>query len=243
MANSNDLGEKYFLRLAAAFVRGRFIGSSPEEHLAELRAAELDELSEQELTTLVQYGSDKGLRLHKFKRTMGLTRVSRVLGAIKGFAPASLLDVGSGRGAFLWTVLNEFPNLAVTCIDIREDRVADILAVKAGGVENLNAHIMGADCLGFNANSFDLVTLLEVLEHMSAPEDAIDEALRVASLAVILSVPSHEDDNPEHVHLLGKRELSAMLSKQAGARKYRVVFDQVLNHLIATVTLAKEINT
>lgn len=236
LQDHEELGEKYFLRLAAAYVRGRFALAAMDEHLAELQAAHLDELSNNELATLVEYGAQQGLRLHKFKRTMGLARVSRVLGAIKGFNPGSLLDVGSGRGAFLWPVLNEFPHLPVTCIDVREDRVADILAVKAGGVENLNAHVMGADCLSFNANSFDLVTLLEVLEHMDGPEDAIDEALRVASLAVILSVPSHEDDNPEHLHLLGRRELTAMLNRQT----CRVSFDQVLNHLIATVTFPKE---
>lgn len=75
------------------------------------------------------------MRLHKFKRTMKLSRVQRVLGILRGFQPSNLLDIGSGRGTFLWPLLDSFPWLPVMGVDILERRVEDILAVRRGGIE------------------------------------------------------------------------------------------------------------
>ena len=48
-----------------------------------LRARRLDDLSGQELAHVFRSGLGGGLRLHKFKRTMGLPRVRRVLGVLR----------------------------------------------------------------------------------------------------------------------------------------------------------------
>src|SRR5688572_14232711 len=99
---------RYYTDLAAAFVRGKIGGSG--------------ELSSEELIGL---GKDRGLRLHKFKRQAELPRVRKVLGVLQGLAPASLLDMGSGRGAFLWPLLDAFPHLEVIALDHNPTRVAD----------------------------------------------------------------------------------------------------------------------
>ena len=49
------------------------------------------------------------------------------------------------------------------------------------------------------------ITLLEVLEHIPNVGQAIKNACRIASKYIILTVPSKEDDNPEHIHLLNHR--------------------------------------
>ena len=105
-------GEFYFTRLAAAYVRGRL----------EATEMPLEALGERELAEVVAYGARTGLRLHRFKRTMRLARVSRVLGILQGLRPENLLDVGSGRGAFLWPLLDRFPSLTVTAIDVDPKR-------------------------------------------------------------------------------------------------------------------------
>lgn len=218
----NELADKYFIHLAAAFVRGKGAAANfTNETLP-------DRVDEEALIGIIQKGLNSGLRLHKFKKTMGLQRVSRVLGVLRGLQPESLLDVGSGRGAFLWPLLNEFPQLNVTCIDLLQDRVEDILAVRRGGVQNLQAEIMSAEKIEYDPESFDVVTMLEVLEHMPRPEAAIQEGLRVARRAVIITVPSREDDNPEHIHLLGKNELE----KITAHLNCRTNFHYVLNHLM-----------
>src|SRR5690606_21093072 len=111
------------------------------------------------------------------KRLSLLPRVRRVFGFLRQLAPQDLLDVGSGRGVFLWPLLDYFPELRVTCIDVREDRVADIRAVATGGVNRLQAEVMDVGRLALADDSVDGVTLLEVLEHLPEPARAVAEAV------------------------------------------------------------------
>ena len=161
---------------------------------------------------------------------MGLARVERVLGALKGIQPTSLLDVGSGRGVFLWPLLDTFPLLPVTVIDVLPRRVAQLSAVQRGGLQRLRVQRMDVTALAFADRAFEVVTLLEVLEHIPDASRALAEVVRVARRFVILSVPSKEDNNPEHIHLFGEAALRQMFA-QAGVE--RVNFDYVLNHRIA----------
>jgi ubiquinone/menaquinone biosynthesis C-methylase UbiE len=209
-------GERYFTRLAAAYVRGKLGGLAPQLAGDELIAA----------------GLAAGLRLHKFKRNAELPRVRKVLGVLRGLAPESLLDVGSGRGTFLWPLLDAFPELRVTSVDVNPVRVADITAVSVGGLANLRALRMDAEALELDDNHAEVVTALEVLEHLPSPRKAAAEAVRVASKYVVASVPSKEDDNPEHVNLFDARGFESLFL-DAGARGVKVEY--VLNHMIAVV--------
>src|SRR5207244_1752711 len=119
-------------------------------------------------------------------------------------------------------------------IDQKPQRVADLHAVRAGGIERLRAARMDATRLALADRSVDVVTFLEVLEHIPDAPRALAEAVRVARRFVVVSVPSKEDDNPEHIHLFDRVTLERMFAT-AGATRVR--FDGVLNHLIAIATL------
>jgi ubiquinone/menaquinone biosynthesis C-methylase UbiE len=207
--------DRYYVNLAAAFVQGK-LGAMPQ-------------LSDDEI---IQAGLNAGLRLHKFKRNAELPRVRKALGILRGLAPENLLDVGSGRGTFLWPLLDSFSYMPVTAIDFSERRAEDLDAVRRGGIENLTVVRGDATTQPFTSKSFAVVTMLEVMEHMPAPEKAAAEALRVASRFVVVSVPSKEEDNPEHIHLFDKTKLETMFLS-AGAKNIK--FDFVLNHIIAVV--------
>ncbi len=178
----------------------------------------------------LEAGRAAGLRLHRFKRTAGLPRVRRVLGVLKGFAPATVLDVGSGRGVFLWPLLETLEHTRVLAIDRLQGRVQDLRAVARGGLHRLQVGRMDVTHLALAARSMEVVTVLEVLEHLAAPARAAREALRVASRAVVASVPSRADDNPEHVRLFTVQTLRELFL-DAGARSVRV--DGVPGHMIA----------
>jgi ubiquinone/menaquinone biosynthesis C-methylase UbiE len=212
--NFEDDG-RYYTDLAAAFVRGKIGGAgdlSPE--------------------ALIRLGKERGLRLHKFKRQAELPRVRKVLGVLQGLAPASLLDIGSGRGAFLWPLLDSFPHLEVIALDHNPVRVVDIDAVRRGGRWNLRSLLADATAIGLEDDCVDVVTALEVLEHMPRPALAAAEAVRVARNFVVASVPSKEDDNPEHIQLFNRETFEALWT-EAGARGVNIQY--VLNHMIAIV--------
>ena len=90
----------------------------------------------------------------------------------------------------------------------------------------------------FPDNSFDVVMLLEVLEHIPKVEKAIAAAVKMAKQYVVVSVPSRTDDNPEHIHLLTKDKLTQMFGT-AGCTKLH--FDGVDGHLFMIAVLEKQI--
>ena len=188
-----------------------------------------------DISALLQYGREQGLKLHRFKRTAALPRIRVVLGALRSFAPTSLVDIGSGRGVFLWPLMDAFPALAVTAVERDEHRLQHLEAVQRGGIERL--HIVPADAakLPLTDNAFDVTTVLEVLEHQHDPLPLAREAIRVATRFVIATVPSKEDDNPEHVQLFTSASLSALLM-DAGAHSVKI--DYVLNHIVAIARVA-----
>ncbi|HET9223125.1 MAG TPA: class I SAM-dependent methyltransferase [Roseiflexaceae bacterium] len=232
------MDQTYFNRLAAAFVRGKLQGEPAAEAHLELFTRPLDQLAGDELQGLIQLGLASDLRLHKFKRTLDLARVRSVLGILRALQPAELLDIGSGRGAFLWPLLDAYPGLPVTAVDLLERRVADIEAVRRGGVDQVRALHADATTLEFSDGSFDVVTMLEVLEHIPATARALAEVCRVARRALVLSVPSKPDNNPEHVHLFDQASLTARL-REAGAERVNVSY--VHNHMIVVASLANSV--
>ncbi len=209
--------ERYYVELAVAFVRGH----RPQLHEEGL-----------EPSALLARGREEGLSLHKFKRSATLPRVAKVLGILRGLLPQQLLDVGSGRGVFLWPLLHELPWLPVTALDTDPLRVRDLAAVHDGGVARLTAVHGDACALPLPDAASDVVTALEVLEHLPEPQRAAAELLRVARRFVVVSVPSGPDDNPQHIQLFSPSRLRGIFL-EAGAR--RVQIEHVPGHMIAVV--------
>ncbi len=223
----------YYLPFAAAYVRGHY-QQSQDFDLPESLQKPFDQLSDEDMLRLYTIGQEAGLRLYRYKRSSILPRVQKVLGALRGIYPANLLDIGGGRGTFLWPLLDSFPALPVTAIDASPERARQLKAVESGGIERFKVCHADATNLAFEDRSFDVVTALEVLEHIPQIEAALGEIIRVAQRFVIISVPSREDNNPEHIHLLTQSRMQSML----GIR--RAKFEYVHNHMIVVVNVNDE---
>lgn len=178
------------------------------------------------------------MKLHYFKVKEDLPRVQVVLSFLQGIVPAdqckTLLDVGSGRGVFLFPLLREFPDLEVTSLDILPHRVALHECIHEGGIDNL--HPLQENICTWDApdKSFDVVTMLEVMEHIPDTLAVVRNAIRLARNYIIVSVPSKPDDNPEHIHLFSNDELKRLFLENGCSK---VKFTGVTGHTIMIASL------
>ena len=170
---------------------------------------------------------------HYFKAKDDLARVQVVLSFLRGVFAAeqcnSLLDVGSGRGVFLFPLLRDFPDMEVTSIDILPHRVELLQCLHDGGFHNL--HPLQKDICSWDApdKSFDVVTMLEVMEHIPDTGVVVKNAIRLARNYIIVSVPSKPDDNPEHIHLFTNEDLERLFLENGCSK---VKFMSVTNHRV-----------
>ena len=178
------------------------------------------------------------MKLHYFKQKEDLPRVQRVLSFLHGIIPAghcqSLLDVGSGRWVFLFPLLRDFPKLEVTSLDILPHRIELLQGLHDGGIINL--HPLQADICTWDApdKSFDVVTMLEVMEHIPETSSVVRNAVRLARNYIIVSVPSKPDDNPEHIHLFSNEDLQTLFLQNGCVN---VKFMSVTNHRVMVAKL------
>jgi SAM-dependent methyltransferase len=114
--------------------------------------------------------------------------VARRLRELAGPLPRSVLDLGAGDGRYLGFLAALFPSgpTLVGCeISLRRAR-----RIKALGFRVVVAQ---AEALPFRSGIFDLVMLLEVIEHTRSPERTLDETRRVLGRAgrLVLTTPNY----------------------------------------------------
>ena len=233
---NDHISERYEHTFAAAYVRGHTKRNAAGLLPDALLEKPLSVLEDGEAAAIIQAGSAAGLRMHHFKKKEPLPRVRAVIGTLKGLQPENLLDVGSGRGAFLLPFLKEFPWVPVTSVDLLPHRVEMLQCLGSGGIDNLTALRQDICAWETDADSFDVVTMLEVLEHIPDVRSAVNAAVRLARRYVVVSVPSKPDDNPEHIHLLTKDKLTELFAR-AGCD--RLHFSGVNGHLIMAANIAR----
>ena len=185
-----------------SYIRG-FIKNNKISINSDILNKTLDELNENDKLFLQEIATKHSLKLYYFKEKDYLPRVNIVLGFLKGIYPESLLDIGSGRGVFLFPLLKELGNINITSMEILPRRHELMKNISDGGINNLNP-IMDNITTTKLDKKYDVVTMLEVLEHIPDVDKAIENAIKLAKDYIVITVPSKEDDNPEHIHLLTK---------------------------------------
>jgi 2-polyprenyl-3-methyl-5-hydroxy-6-metoxy-1,4-benzoquinol methylase len=102
--------------------------------------------------------------------------------------PRSLLDVGCGEGVLVHRWATRLgAERRVVGIDLEEDSIQRGWSQRQA--PNLEYRVMRAENLPFADEEFDLVSAIEVLEHLPDPEHTVAEMTRCARRHLLVSVP------------------------------------------------------
>jgi 2-polyprenyl-3-methyl-5-hydroxy-6-metoxy-1,4-benzoquinol methylase len=105
---------------------------------------------------------------------------------VRRAAPRTILDLGCGEGFMIEALLDAGIDAQFTGIDLSETAIADAKA-RIGG--RANFEVIDARQLVDDGRSFDMVMMLEVLEHIPEPAQMIPILRKLATGHVLLSVP------------------------------------------------------
>jgi 2-polyprenyl-3-methyl-5-hydroxy-6-metoxy-1,4-benzoquinol methylase len=142
-------------------------------------------------------------------------------------APGSVLDVGCGEGVLVHEWATRLGEGRIVGIDLEEE------SIQAGWREheapNLEYRVMQAENLPFADSEFELVSAIEVLEHVPDPEHTVAEMARCASGHLLVSVPREPmwrmlnmargaywgalGNTPGHVNHWSRQSFEALLSR------------------------------
>ena len=180
---------------------------------------------------LIERADKRKMDYHNFKNSK-LPRVEKIIGLLKGIRPPNILDVGFGRGKFLYPFLEEFGNYPITSIELCKSAIneATLLETSYNKLKIVETDFLNND---FHDKTFHTLTALEVMEHIEDTVKFLDECVRLSYEWIILSVPSKEDDNPGHIHLFTEEKVNKLFEKYNLKPKY----EYVLNHMIIKVKL------
>jgi len=153
-------------------------------------------------------------------------------------APHSILDVGCGEGVLThkWA---QHPGVErVVGIDL-EDPVIQAEWAKRQA-PNLEYRVTKAERMPFADGEFDLVSAIEVLEHVPDPEHTLSEMARIASGHLLVSVPREPlwralnmargaylkdlGNTPGHLNHWSKRGFAELLSRYGAVVETRSPF-------------------
>ena len=210
-------------------------GGETEEHAA-VRAVSGVTVSEDGIVTgntYDKYGSNNPV----VRRLVG--GFERMLDELLTQArPGSLLDVGCGEGVHVHRWAERLEHARVVGIDLEEE------SIQAGWAErpapNLEYRIMRAENLPFADREFELVSAIEVLEHVPDPEHTLAEMARCAERHLLVSVPREPmwrmlnmargaylaelGNTPGHLNHWSKRSFVKLLSRHGDLAEVRSPF-------------------
>lgn len=111
--------------------------------------------------------------------------IKRIIKIIEKFQVDNILDVGCGEGIIIYEISQKIPRIRIDGLDISSQ---SIQLAKKLLPDNI---FFEGDIIKmpFSDNSYNLVIALEVLEHLTEPELALQELKRVTRKYCLISVP------------------------------------------------------
>ncbi len=159
--------------------------------------------------------------------------IKDVLKEIKKIRAKNILDVGCGTGYVTKRIAKINPNIIAVDTDKKRIELA-----KEYTQYKVDFRVIEPGILPFPDNSFDLVTCLEVLEHVSDYIGFIKELKRVSRKYVIITVPNEPyfrlanffrgrhlktlGNVPDHLNHFSKNSIVRILKKYFKIRKAKI---------------------
>lgn len=156
---------------------------------------------------------------------------------------AKILDIGSGTGANLVHMQNSLPDAHIIGLD--SNKICRDACEKKGF-----KIISGtADHLEFSDDAFDLVTMLDVMEHLEYPEDSLKEIRRVIRPGgkIILTVPALQmlwgahDEISHHYRRYERSEVIRLLEENGFRVNYISYYNFFLFPLAFAVRMMEKV--
>jgi 2-polyprenyl-3-methyl-5-hydroxy-6-metoxy-1,4-benzoquinol methylase len=159
---------------------------------------------------------------------------------VRARAPSEILEVGCGEG-FVLSALRE---AGVSCpmhgIDFSESAIAEAQR----RVPDATFSVEDANTLANDGRRYDLVLMIEVLEHLPDPQRMLSLLERLAKRHVVLSVPWEPffrglnflrgkhirelGNDPEHIQHWSRREFARLAGSHFEVREKPIVFPWTL---------------
>ncbi|MCP4221233.1 MAG: class I SAM-dependent methyltransferase, partial [bacterium] len=134
------------------------------------------------------------------------------------------------NGYLLWYLQEEIPGIHLFSCEMNPRKAQRLRRTADGAGCAIDAVCADGMELPFKDNSFDAVSMLEVLEHTTNPRLTVSEACRVSRKWIVASVPDKADDNPDHLHLFHKDQLKQMFADSGVEVKDKDFETGVPNH-------------
>jgi 2-polyprenyl-3-methyl-5-hydroxy-6-metoxy-1,4-benzoquinol methylase len=163
-----------------------------------------------------------------------LRQIDDVVGRI---APLSILDVGCGEGV-VTERLARLSNARTVGVDLGTEALRREWNARRGAA--LSFEEGSVYDLRFADDSFECVCALEVLEHLEHPDDALRELARVATRAIVVSVPNEPiwrivhvlagrdvrrlGNTPGHINHWSPAAITSLVSQHGGVTEVRRPF-------------------
>jgi 2-polyprenyl-3-methyl-5-hydroxy-6-metoxy-1,4-benzoquinol methylase len=159
-------------------------------------------------------------------------------GLLTAVEPESVLDVGCGEGVLVHRWAQILEPRRVVGVDLEEESIQAGWAARAA--PNLQYRVGLAESLPFADAEFDLVSAIEVLEHVPDPARTLAEMTRCAQRHLLVSVPREPlwralnlirgaywpalGNTPGHLNHWSRRSFVEMLSRHGEVAQVRSPF-------------------
>ena len=142
------------------------------------------------------YGHDKG---HSEPGLLArYTRTYAIMTALSHLRFETLLDVGGAEGYTSHVARSLFS------VDVEHSELSEQACQRARDIFNLRSTAVDVQALPFDDNHFDAVLCSETLEHVPGRDAAVQELLRIAAKALVITVPHESPDVIDTIREEGK---------------------------------------